>query len=142
MATKTAAAAPTRAKLRNLREHILNKVDREEELVHVPGWDEPDAECWILVRSLTGAERAKFQRQATVQEGGVQKINWDRFWPDLVILASYDPEDGQPIFEKSDRDALLLKNSKNLETVAAVARRLSGLDENALANAKSETEDD
>jgi hypothetical protein len=130
--------APRKNKgVRSLREHILTAEDGEREDVFVDGWG-----VWIQVRSLNGAERARFQKQITQQQNGVTTINWDRFWPDLVILASYDPDDGVRVFEPADRDGLLLKNSKNLEKVAAVARRLSGLDENALANSKSEDSED
>lgn len=127
-------------KISNLREHILSAPDLEEELVHVPGWD-----CDILVRALTGAERAKFMRQIMAQTPGTMPgqgvIQWDRFWADAVILSARDPEDGSLLFASTDRDALLAKNSKNLEVVASVARRLSGLNENALANAKSTPEE-
>lgn len=136
---KTVAAK----KIANLREHILNKSDLEEELVHVPGWD-----CDLLVRALTGAQRAKFQKQLVARtpgatpSGEVLSINWERMWADLVIVSAHDPEDGSLIFAPTDRDALLAKAALNLEAVASVARRLSGLDDNALANAKSESEDD
>lgn len=138
MATQATAASK---KIANLREHILSRSDLEEELVHVDGWD-----CDILVRALTGAERAKFMRQIMAQTPGAMPgsgvIQWDRFWADAVILSARDPEDGSLLFSPTDRDALLAKNSKNLEVVASVARRLSGLNENALANAKSADSDD
>ncbi len=125
----------------NLREHILNRSDLEEETVYVPGW-----ECDILVRALTGAERAKFQKQVVAQAPGTApgqqvSINWDRMWADLLILSARDPEDGALIFAPTDRDALLTKNGKNLEVVAQAARRLSGLEDKALASAKSDAEE-
>lgn len=129
-------------KIANLREHILQVSDLEEELVHVPGWD-----CDLLVRALTGAQRAKFQKQLVAQtpgaaQGQTLSINWERMWADLVIVTARDPEDGALIFAPTDRDALLAKAALNLEAVASVARRLSGLDDNALANAKSDDQGD
>ena len=131
-----------KTRIANLREHILNQPDLEEELVHVPGWD-----CDILVRALTGAQRAKFQRQLVAQtpgatsSGQVLSINWERMWADLVIISAHDPEDGALVFAPTDRDALLAKAALNLEAVASVARRLSGLDENAQVSSKSPDED-
>lgn len=136
MATSKQAATN---KIANLREHILNKPDLDEETVYVAGWD-----CDILVRALTGAERARFMKQVT---GGQQmnsaagvSIDWGRWWADLVILSARNPEDGALIFEPTDRDSLLAKNSKNLEKVAAVARRMSGLEDDATENSKSNAE--
>ena len=137
-----AAEPKAKTRIANLREHILNQPDLEEELVHVPGWD-----CDILVRALTGAQRAKFQRQLVAQtpgatsSGQVLSINWERMWADLVIISAHDPEDGALVFAPTDRDALLAKAALNLEAVASVARRLSGLDENAQVSSKSPDED-
>ena len=137
-----AAEPKAKTRIANLREHILNQPDLEEELVHVPGWD-----CDILVRALTGAQRAKFQRQLVAQtpgatsSGHVLSINWERMWADLVIISAHDPEDGALVFAPTDRDALLAKAALNLEAVASVARRLSGLDENAQVSSKSPDED-
>lgn len=123
----------------NLREHILNAPDLEEETVYVPGWD-----CDILVRALTGAERAKFTKQATstLQPGQTPTINWDRWWSTLVLMTARHPETKELIFEPADRDSLLAKNGKNLELVASVARRLSGLEDDAKASAKSGDDDE
>lgn len=130
------------ARIANLREHILGVQDLEYEDVYVPGWD-----CTIRVRALTGTERAKFQQQIMAQTPGAVAgqqvaIRWDRFWADLVILAAHDPTDNALVFAATDRDALLKKAAKNLEAVASVARRLSGLDENAMSNSKSEDAED
>lgn len=121
----------------DLRAHILNAPDLEEETVYVPGWD-----CDILVRALTGAERAKFTKQATSvpQPGQAPSINWDRWWSTLVLMSARHPKTKDLIFEPADRDALLAKNGKNLEVVANVARRLSGLEDDSPS--KSESADD
>ena len=138
MATQTTAA---KNKVVNLREHILNVPDLDCEDVEVPGWG-----VTLRVMALTGAERARFQKQILAQTPGAQPgqtlaINWERMWADLVILSARDPEDGTLIFDVTDRDKLLTKAANNLEVVAAVARRLSGLDDNAQANSKSTAED-
>ena len=139
MATQTTAA---KNKVVNLREHILNVPDLEEELVYVPGWD-----VTVLVRALTAKERAQFIRQIVSQTPGAQvsqaaQIHWDRWWSDLVVLSARDPEDGTLLFSPTDRDALLTKNGKNLEVLAAVARRLSGLEDEALPKSQEPLEND
>lgn len=124
----------------DLRAQILSAPDIEEELVPVPGWGEG---VEVLVRGLSGTERAKFQKQITAQTPGAQQgalaINWERFWVDLIILTARDPEDGSLLFKLTDRAALAEKSAKNLELVAKKARELSGLDDDALS--KSEDED-
>ena len=127
-------------KIADLRAHILNASDLEHEDVYVPGWD-----CTIRVQALTAKERAQFLKQVTAQQPGQMgpqgvTINWDRYFADLVILSARDPEDGALLFSATDRDALLGKAGKNLEVVAAVARRLSGLEDDATATAKSTPE--
>ena len=138
MATQTTAA---KNKVVNLREHILNVPDLDCEDVEVPGWG-----VTLRVMALTGAERARFQKQILAQTPGAQPgqtlaINWERMWADLVIISAHDPEDGALVFAPTDRDALLAKAALNLEAVASVARRLSGLDENAQVSSKSPDED-
>jgi hypothetical protein len=101
----------------------------------------------VLVRGLTGKQRARFQDAATKTVPGApanapKAINWDRFWADLVILTMRDPKTSELVFEQGDRDMLLEKAAANLEAVSSVARRLSGLDDNAMAAAKSEDPDD
>lgn len=134
-------ATTLKGKIANLREHILTRNDLDEEPVYVPGWD-----CTVLVRALTGAERAKYQQQITTSTPGAQQgqqaqIRYDRFWADLVIMSTRNPEDGTLLFSPTDRNALLEKAAKNLEQVAAVARRLSGLNEDALPKSQSNTEE-
>jgi hypothetical protein len=132
--------AAKQSKIANLREHILTRSDLDEERVYVPGWD-----CTVLVRALTGTERAKFLKQSTSAQPGQPQnvsINWDRYWADLVIMSTRDPEDGTLIFAPTDRDALLGKSGKNLEVVAKKARTLSGLEDDALPKSEEQSEDD
>jgi hypothetical protein len=141
-AVEPEAPARINGKIKNLREHILTVKDLKEQMVPVPDWG-----VTLLVRGLTGDERADFQQQITVQTPGAQagqpvQINWKKFWADLVILTARDPEDGSLIFTKTDRAALLAKAASALEQVASVARKLSGLDDNGQAAAKSETDED
>jgi hypothetical protein len=106
----------------------MNAQDAPEELVEVPAWG-----VTVLVRGLSGKERAKFQEGVMTRQPGapanapMTMIRWDRLWAELCILTMRDPETKELIFEQTDRDMLLSKAAANLETVSAVARRLSGL---------------
>ena len=135
------------SRIANLREHILQQASKLPVVpVHVKDWDDGDTECWVDVWALTGKQRATFQQQILAQTPGAQpgqqvRINWDRFWADIVIMATHDPEDGALVFAPTDRDRLLEVAAKPLEVVASVARRLSGLDDNAMNESKSPDED-
>lgn len=135
-----------RSRIANLREHILQQANKLPVVpVHVKDWDEGDTECWIDVWALTGKQRATFQQQVLAQTPGTQagqqvRINWDRYWADIVIMAAHDPQDGVLVFEWTDRDRLLEVAAKPLEVVASVARKLSGLDDNAMNESKSTDE--
>ena len=146
-AGETGRAKP-HARIANLRDHILSQSAKlPHQMVHVLDWDEGDTECWVEVWALTGKQRAVFQQQILAQTPGAQpgqqvRINWDRFWADIVILATHDPEDGALVFAPTDRDRLLEVAAKPLEVVASVARKLSGLDETAMNESKSPDEAD
>lgn len=133
--------ATNKAKIADLRAHILNAPDLEHEDVYVPGWG-----CTVRVQALTAKERAQFLKQVTAQQPGQQmgpqgvSIHWDRYLVDLVILSARDPEDGVLIFEPTDRDSLLQKSGKSVETLAAVARRLSGLEDDAPSKSEEQPE--
>jgi hypothetical protein len=119
-----------------LREQVLNAKDLAEERVTVPEWD--DAE--FLIRGLTGAERAKLLKSAT-NGGRSESVDFERYFADIVIMSARDPETGELVFEPTDRDMLNGKNAAAVERLAKVARRLSGLEDNALAQAKSASEE-
>lgn len=123
----------------DLRSYVLSYDDSESELVPVPGW----GDAKFLVKGLSALERADFlKRCSTQQKDGTLYVDMVKYWPDLVIRTAHDPKTGELVFQPTDRDALNRKMAKNLQEVAAVARRLSGLEDNSQAEAKSESNSD
>jgi len=55
------------------------------------------------------------------------KMDLQKLYPRLVVLSTYDPETGQPVFKEGDQDAVNEKSGAALEIIAQVAMRLSGL---------------
>ena len=115
----------------DLRAQILTADDIASEIVDVPGWG-----VKVMVKALTGAQRARLMQAAT--RGGA--IQFNKIYPDLVIASAHDPETGLPIFEATDRDALLSKSGAMLDVIATKALEVSGMTEAAQAEAKSEPE--
>lgn len=112
----------------SLREKILNADDRRSEQVDVPEWG-----VTVEVRGLSGADRAAFLADAVTDEG---KVDFTRVWPSLLIAGVYDPESGEPVFQAADRDAINAKSAGVTERLAKIVQRLSGLDEDAVAQGK------
>ena len=110
-----------------LRERILSASDIQEEIVDVPEWG-----VQVLVRGMTGAQRAAYLEAAA--PGG--RANIANAYALLVITCALDPATRQPIFEMADRDALMAKSGRALERIAMAAMRLSGLTQAALAEAE------
>jgi len=119
---------PNEAQKSDLRGTILNAVDIQEELVEVPEWG-----VTVLVRGMTGKQRSRFLRAATNEAG---EVSFDRFYPELVIATTYDPDSRTVLFGPADRDALNEKSATALERLANVATRLSGLSSREVEDAK------
>lgn len=110
----------------DLREVILSQDDIPSELLDVPEWG-----VKVEVRGLTGRERAQLvQPIADTQHADMRVM-----YGNLVILGTYDPETGLPVFSRGDEDALLGKSGAAVERVALRVMELSGLTEDALNRA-------
>ncbi len=109
----------------NLREKILNANDIQEEIVEVPEWG-----VKVLVRGLTGEARAKILSGATDLSG---KIDYKKMYASLLIYSVFDPDTKEPVFEETDRDALLKKSATAIDRIVNVAMKLSGLGKEAEA---------
>ena len=115
-----------------LKKSILDFDDIQQEEVEVPEW----GGLKILIKGMTGKSRANFLKRASGTDGNIE---YDRFYPELVIATVYDPETNEPVFEGADRDALNQKSGAALETVARVAQRLSGLGAEDVEKAKKDS---
>lgn len=105
----------------SMRDRILTSDDIPTELVEVPLWG-----VTIEVRGMTGSDRAQMLEAAMTPEGGV---NLQAFYPEIVIACAYDPETGERVFASGDRDVLMSKSGKAIDTIATVGLRLSGMTE-------------
>lgn len=112
-----------------LRDKILNADDRQSENVEVPEWG-----VTVEVRGLSGADRAVFLADAITPDG---KVDFTKVWPNLLIAGVYDPDTGEPVFDRADRDAINLKSAGVTERLAKVVQRLSGLDEESVEAGKA-----
>jgi len=107
------------------REEILNRNDRIYEEVYVSPW-----EAWVLIRSLSGKERDRFEKDIVELKGigrKAQVITKDNIRARLVALTVVDPETKKPVFEPADVEMLGEKNASALDTIFAAAQRLSRL---------------
>lgn len=115
-----------------LRKRILESDDLQAEIVPVPEW-----EVDVEVRSMTGKARAQFMRTMT-GAGPDSPQYFERFFADIVIATSCDPDTHELLFTTADRDALNAKNGSALGRLAEAAMRLAGLSQNAVDEAASD----
>jgi len=103
------------------REEILQADDLPVEDVDVPEWGGT-----VRVRTLSGAERDRFEGSITEQRGKKIKVKADNIRAKLVALSVVN-EKGQPVFDEGDVRQLGKKSAKALDRVFDVAQRLSGI---------------
>jgi hypothetical protein len=106
----------------NLREKILNANDEQAELVTVEQWGVD-----VLVKSMTGKERATLMNQCLNQKTGV--MDMEKLYALLVIHTAYDPSTNEKVFHQNDLELLNNKNGAAMEKIAKVASRLSGMED-------------
>ena len=97
---------------------ILGLNDLDVEAVNIPDWPKP-----IYVRSLTGAERDRFQDQHISADG---TFIFQNARAHLVVLAVCD-KDGKRLFDDSDLPEIQKKNARWIGTVADHIIKTSGL---------------
>lgn len=112
----------------SIRDQILNAVDVQSEIVHIPMWGVD-----VEVRGMAAAERlAMYDRIAeSAQAGKVGNASVSVMWPTLVIGCTYDPETGEQVFGPDDWTALAQKSGAAVDLIATTAMRLSGISEGA-----------
>lgn len=108
----------------SVRDKILKANDIKEKEINIPEWD-----VNVLVRGLTGRQRAKLLQDAVDAKG---KIDLEKIYPELAIFSVYDPATNKPVFESADRDILAEKSGAALERIAQMAMSLSGLQPESL----------
>jgi hypothetical protein len=122
----------------NLRDKILAAQDIKTEIVRIDEWD-----VEVEVRGMTGRQRAILLQGVVGGQGKNSKVDLQKLYPQLVVMSTFDPETGKPVFLPGDSDALLGKSGAALEKIAKVAMELSGLNEEDVGkNSESTPNDD
>lgn len=103
------------------RGQILAADDRKTVPVSVPEWGGD-----VLVRSLTGAERDKFEEGLQTVRGNKTKRNLKNFRARLVALCVVN-EQGELLFSPPDIDALGGKSVAALQRVFNKCNELNGM---------------
>ena len=103
------------------RSQILEASDIQTEEVHVPEWGGT-----VLVRGLTGAERDEFEAGIAEPRGNKVRYHMQDIRARLCVMSIVDAE-GKRMFTVADVEALTVKSASALDRVFTVARRLSGL---------------
>jgi hypothetical protein len=122
------------------RNAILAASDIVTESVEVPEWGGT-----VLVRSLTGEQRDRFEASMVGLRKGKQVMKLNNVRAQLVALSVVD-ESGQLLFSEHDIVALGEKSCAALQRIWDVARKLSGLSdddvEELTKNSESDQSDD
>jgi hypothetical protein len=115
-----------------LRNQILKADDIGKEIVEVPEWG-----VKVEIRGMNGLARAKFLK-ASAGPDGAGTVDFERFFPDLIIACAFDPETGEQVFDLADREVLNEKSGAALQRLADPAMRLSGLAPESLKEAEAD----
>ncbi len=107
----------------SLKDSILAAQDIPTETLEVEEWN-----VTLLIKGMTAGERVKLMQSAFDQDTG--QVNMAAVYPDIVVGCVHDPETGSPVFDESDKEALMGKSSAAIENIASVGLRLSGIGKN------------
>lgn len=101
----------------DIRKAVFDAKDIPEERVHLPkAWGAAE----VLIRGLTAGELADWATSFAGKPSKQQSA-------ELVIICVRDPETGEPVFDKADREELVKKGAGPFNKVLAHCHRLSGL---------------
>lgn len=106
-----------------MRALIFQSQDRPEEFALVPEWGRNGKPLRVLVRAMSGTQRA-------IYEGLRSSVNFDhrRIYFEVVQMCCVHPRTKKPIFKVADRDETMdQKNGSIIDRLAMVALRLSQL---------------
>jgi len=106
----------------SIRDKIAAVEDITSESVTIPEWG-----VTVEVRSMTAGARGEMLADC-LKDG---EMDVKALTPALVIGSTFDPETGEPVFTRADVQFIEAKNSAAVDRIAAVAMRLSGLEEDA-----------
>lgn len=105
---------------------ILASTHLPAEEVHVPEWADADGDDLVYVRGMTGAERDEFEASLWVDRDGQNTYDPRNSTAKALVRCIVDA-DGNRIFSDRDANELGAQPSSALTRCWRVARRLSGL---------------
>jgi hypothetical protein len=107
--------------MKTLADRIL-AVQLKTEVIDVPEWD-----AKIGITEMDAGQRIRFGEDAK-KTPALAMVR-------LLIASAFDPETGKPLFEQAHQDALLKMSGSVIDRVVTEICRISGLTENAAAEA-------
>lgn len=113
----------------SIKEQVRAALDIEHEVVDIPVW----GDVKIEVRSMTGRARSRLLKDAVQDDGS---MDFEAFYPRILIATCYDPDTGEAVFDAGDVDWLNDKAAGPVEKLARAGMRLSGLSEKAVDEGK------
>jgi len=105
------------------KEQIKTVSDLETQDIEVPEWGGT-----VRLKSLTGAERDRFEASVVQGQGRNTTVNMQNLRAKLVAQSAIG-EDGKPLFTEEDVKWLGEKSAKALNRLFNAAQSLSGLSE-------------
>jgi len=105
------------------KEQIKSISDLETQDIEVPEWGGT-----VRLKSLTGAERDRFEASVVQGQGRNTTVNMQNLRAKLVAQSAIG-EDGKPLFTEEDVKWLGEKSAKALNRLFNAAQSLSGLSE-------------
>ena len=134
MATKEKTAAKSFCLSRT---QIKDAKDIKTEKVFVPEWADGNEEAYVLVKSLTAAERGTFEDalvKPESRESGKIVMDMTLYGPKLAVYSMCDDE-GNRLFTADDVDMLAGKSAGALGRVVQKAMQLNGIVASAVVDA-------
>lgn len=105
-----------------LRDTILAAQDLKTESIEIAEWG-----VTLTVRTLNVRQRGEIEAVlASCKDANGRLQDTGRFYAALVVAGVVD-DGGQPVFSKSDRDALMAKAGDAVGRIAEAVARLAGL---------------
>ena len=115
-------------------EQIVKADDRKHEDVHVPEWDGT-----VRVRGLSGEDRDAYEAEFVDAKGKPATQRLRNIRAKLLVKCLVD-EDGNRLFADNQAKALGAKNGAVVDRLFDVARRLSGIGQDAVAEGKDDSD--
>lgn len=119
---------------RSIREMVAAALDIPSEIVVVPEWDDVKLE----MRGMSTGARGRFMQEIIGEDGQVHP-DFTRYFADLLIACTYDPDTGEPAFTPDDRDMLNERSPGVTERLGAIGLRLSGLEAGSVDEGKGDS---